>query len=275
MNLLYCGDANIIDGLVISILSLLKNTDEELHIFVFTMRYENKKKKYEPLSSDNLKVIEEVMKKKNKNNFLKLIDVTDEVNSCPPEANIKTFFTPYCMLRLYADLVPDLPDKILYLDNDVVCLKDPKEFYHMDNSEYEIVGALDYYGSHVYRKKIFKKDYLNSGVLLLNLKLVRETGLLEKCRELCKKQKMMLPDQSALNWFSKQKLIVDRIYNEQKQRSDETVFRHFSTTFRFWPKICTQTIKPWHIDKLHDVLQEHSFDDILEEYKLVMERMKL
>lgn len=274
MNLLYCGDANIIDGLVISILSLLKNTDEELHIFVFTMRYENKKKKYEPLSSDNIKVIEKEMKKKNKNNFLKLIDVTGEVNSCPPEANIKTFFTPYCMLRLYADLVPDLPDKILYLDNDVVCLKDPHSFYNIDNTNYELVGVLDYYGSHFYRKDILKKDYINSGVLLLNMKLIKENKLFEKCRMMCKNVKRLLPDQAALNKYANKKLIVSRIYNEQKQENDNTVFRHFSTTFKFWPRICTQTIKPWHIENLHNILKVHSFDDILEEYKNVLERMK-
>ena len=36
MNILYCGDKNIIDGLIISILSLLKNTNEILNIYVLT-----------------------------------------------------------------------------------------------------------------------------------------------------------------------------------------------------------------------------------------------
>ena len=274
MNLLYCGDANILDGLVISVLSILKHTNAHLHIYVFTMQYQNASKKYEPLKEDDIKVLEGLIKKKNKDNYIKLIDITQEVNDCLPEANIDTFFTPYCMLRLYADLVPEIPDKILYLDNDVVCLKNPQDFYNLDNTDYELVGVLDYYGSHVYKKKIVKKDYLNSGVLLLNMPLIKETKLFEKCRLLCQKQKMLLPDQSALNWYAKKKLIVDRIYNEQKQEDEKTVFRHFSTTFKFWPKISKQTIKPWQIDKLHNTLKVHLFDDILEEYKLVMEEMK-
>ena len=274
MNLLYCGDANILDGLVISVLSILKNYKGNLNVYVFTMQYENKDKIYQPLSISNLKILEKVVKKKNKDSFIKLIDITDKVNNCLPLANLDTFFTPYCMLRLYADLIDEIPDKILYLDNDVVCLKNPEKFYNINNSDYEIVGSLDYYGSHVYKKKVIKKDYINSGVLLLNLKLIKETGLFEKCRNLCQSQKMLLPDQSAINWYSKKKLIVSRIYNEQKNEDGNTVFRHFSTTFKFCPKFCKQTIKPWHIEELHNILKIHTFDDVLDEYKLVMEEMK-
>ncbi len=274
MNVLYCGDANIIDGLVISILSLLKNGQDKLCIYVLTMKYQNENKTYKPLTNKEISILDEIVKEKNKDSFVKLFDVTDIVNECLPLANIDTFFTPYCMLRLYADLVSDLPSKILYLDNDVVCLKNPSDFYNIDNTSYEVAGVLDYYGSHFYKKKVVIKDYLNSGVLLLNLDLIRKTKLFEKCRHLCQKNKMLLPDQSAINWYVKKKLIVDRIYNEQKSESDDTVFRHFTTTFKFWPKIQKQTIKPWQIDKLHKVLKVHSFDDILDEYKLVMGRMK-
>ena len=178
------------------------------------------------------------------------------------------------MLRLYADLVENMPDKLLYLDNDVVCLKNPQEFYNILNDNYEIVGVLDYYGSHVYKKNLLKKDYVNSGVLLLNMKLIKETGLFAKCRKMCHDMKMLLPDQTALNFCAKHKLVVARIYNEQKEAQEDTVFRHFSTTFKFWPKFSTQTIKPWQIDEVHNILNMHNFDDILDDYKLIKERMK-
>ena len=272
MNLLYCGDKNILDGLIISLLSILKNTKESLSIYILTMKYIDEEKSYEPLTNKDIRELLKVIKTKNKHNFIKIIDITAEVNKCLPIANLDTMFTPYCMLRLYADLVV-LPDKILYLDNDVVCLKDPQEFYNIDNSNYELVGVLDY-GSHFYRKDLFKKDYLNSGVLLLNMKLIKETKLFLKCRNMCKRTKRLLPDQAALNKYAKKKLIVSRIYNEQKKEDENTVFRHFSTTFKFYPKICKQTIKPWHIKNLHNILKVHSFDDILEEYQKVLERTK-
>ncbi len=274
MNILYCGDANILDGLVISVLSILKNTKDNIHIYIFTMKYKKKKKVYKPLKEENIKVLEKIIKEKNKKSFIKLIDITDIFNENIPKANNNTHFTPYCMLRLYADLVLDMPDKILYLDNDVVCLKDPHSLYDMDNSSYELIGALDYYGCHVYKKNLLKRDYMNSGVLLLNMPLIKERELFKKCRELCSHNKMLLPDQSALNWYVKDKLIVDRIYNEQIELTKDTVFRHFSTTFKFWPRFRTQTIKPWHIEEVHNTLKIHVFDDVLEEYQKVMERMK-
>ena len=116
------------------------------------------------------------------------------------------------MLRLYADLVPNMPSKILYLDNDVVARAGFKEFYDIDNSKYELVGARDFYGKYFYSKNRIKRDYLNSGVLLLDLDLIRKSGSFKKCREMCRKRKMLLPDQAALNKYCKPKLIVKRKY---------------------------------------------------------------
>ena len=274
MNILYCGDKNILDGLIISVLSIIKNTKEKVHFYVLTMSYEGKEKLYKPLSKKDIDYLDKVVKKYNKNSFIKLIDVTDIVKDKLPLANMNTRFTPYCMLRLYADLIDEIPDKILYLDNDVVCLKNPKDFYNINNSNYELVGVLDYYGSHFYKKNILKKDYLNSGVLLLNMDLIKKTKLFEKCRNRCREKKMFLPDQAALNHYASKKLIVNRIYNEQKQDTADTVFRHFTTTFKFWPKITTQTIKPWNIEELHNTLKVYRFDDVLEEYKKIKEGIK-
>ena len=265
MNILYCGDNNITNGLIISILSLIKHTDEELNIYVLTMKYE----KYKPLSKDVIKVLDKKLKEKNKNSKINLIDITNKVIKCLPTANLSTRFTPYCMLRLYADKVDELPSKILYLDNDVVALKDFTDFYNLDITNYDIAGVFDYYGSHIYRKKIIIKDYLNSGVLLMNLDRIRENNLFEKCRIRCRDKEMLLPDQEAINTYCSKKLIVNRIYNEQHKTTNKTVFRHYTTTFKFFPKVRTQTIKPWMEDELHNILKDYRIDDILEEYKKI------
>ena len=267
MNIMYCGDSNTIDGIMISLLSIIKHIDDELHVYILTMNFEN----HMSLGNKEKKVLEKIVKKKNKNSFVKIIDAESKYLSCVPSANINTRFTPYCMLRLYADMIY-LPSKILYLDYDVVCNGDFRSFYNMDNSKYEMVGVLDYYGSHFFRKKIVEKDYLNSGVLLFNLDLIKKTKLFERCRDMCKNVKMLMPDQSALNKLSEFKCIVPSKYNEQHMMHDDTIFRHFTTTFRFFPKFKTQTIKPWHIDKLHNVLNTYCFDDILDEYKEIKER---
>ena len=262
MNLLYCGDSNIKDGLFLSIKSILKVEKEALNIYVLSMDYLN----YKKIDSDFIDYLDTLVKEVNKNSFVKLIDMTNIYQEHECKANKDTLFTPYCMLRLYSDLV-DLPSKILYLDTDVLVYRSFKDFYNINNTNYELVGALDYYGSHVYKKNPFKKDYLNSGVLLFNLDLLKKEDILKKARKMCATKKMLLPDQSALNILCKHKLIVDRKYNEQKAMQSDTVLRHFTTTFKFFPRIKTQKVKPWQINRMHDVLNCHEFDWLLDEYK--------
>ena len=204
MNLLYCGDSNIKDGLFLSIKSILKVEKEALNIYVLSMDYLN----YKKIDSDFIDYLDTLVKEVNKKSFVKLIDMTSIYQEHECKANKDTLFTPYCMLRLYSDLV-DLPSKILYLDTDVLAYRSFKDFYNIDNTNYELVGVLDYYGSHVYKKNPFKKDYLNSGVLLFNLDLLKKEDILKKARKMCATKKMLLPDQSALNILCKHKLIVD------------------------------------------------------------------
>lgn len=270
MNILYCGDSNIYDGLIISVLSLVKYEKDELHIYIFSMDYLDKRS----ISLKECEVLNKIVKDVNENSFVKLIDVEKYFKACLPKSNIDTMFTPYCMLRLYADLVPELPSKILYLDNDVVAYNSFKCFYNLDNKNYELVGARDFYGQYLYSKNKIKKDYLNSGVLLLNLELIKKSGSFEKCREMCQNKKMLLPDQAALNKYCKPKKIVKRKYNEQHALKKDTVFRHFTTTFKFFPYFRTQKVKPWNVDRLHEILKCHEFDDILDEYKKIKESSK-
>jgi lipopolysaccharide biosynthesis glycosyltransferase len=140
MNVLYCGDKNIEDGLIISVLSLLKNVDENLNIYVLTIN--SKDWNIEGVTDDCIEVINSKMKKINKENWIKKIDITDLFEKEVPAKNMKTRFTPCCMLRLFADEVEELPDRILYLDNDVICRKDCKDFYNQNMDNYELARFI-------------------------------------------------------------------------------------------------------------------------------------
>ena len=52
MNILYSGDGNIADGLILSTLSLAKNVSEPLNIYILTASFEYKGKKYIGLDVD-------------------------------------------------------------------------------------------------------------------------------------------------------------------------------------------------------------------------------
>lgn len=266
MNILYCGDSNIEDGLIISVLSLIKNINEELNIIVMTMSAKTAEKQFLPVSKKTVDFLDERVKQKNANSGVRLVDVTEMFMKEMPEANMDTRFTPYCMLRLFADEISDMPERILYLDNDVICRLDCSSFYHRDMEGHEIAGVLDHYGKWFFRNNIFRMDYLNSGVLLLNMKMIKQTGLFAKCRAMCRDEKMFMPDQSAINKLAKTKIIDKRKFNEQRKLHDDTVLQHFTTSFRFFPWLHTLTVKPWQIDAVHERLKLHEYDDILEEY---------
>ncbi len=268
MNILYCGDSNIEDGLIISVLSLIKNVNEELNIFIMTMELETEEKKYLPVSFETADFLDKRVKQRNEKNQVRLIDATEIFKSEIPEANMGTRFTPYCMLRLFADEISDMPDRILYLDNDVVCRKDCRSFYHQKLAGHELVGVYDYYGKWFFRNNLLHMDYLNSGVLLLNMEMIKETGLFAKCRAMCRDKKMFMPDQSAINKLATTKVIDKRKYNEQRKLHEDTVLQHFTTSFRFFPLLHTLTVKPWQINEMHKKLKLHEYDDILNEYSI-------
>ena len=275
MNILYCGDNNITDGLIISILSLLKNVKEKLNIYVLTMNLNTENKKYTEISNESIEYLDKIVKEQNEKSFVKKIDITNLFQKEMPKKNIETRFTPYCMVRLFADKIEEIPDIILYLDTDVICRKNCLEFYNQNIEDYELVGVLDYYGSWFFRKNILKRDYLNSGVLLLNMKKIKETKLFENCRKRCVEEEMFMPDQSAINKLSTAKKIMPRKYNEQRKLHKNTIFQHFTTSFRLFPILHTVTIKPWNIEEVHNKLKITEYDDIFNKFIEIKKDMNL
>ncbi|MBQ7898010.1 MAG: glycosyltransferase family 8 protein [Clostridia bacterium] len=256
MNILYSGDSGIREGIIMSALSLARYS-HPLNIYILTSFY-----KMKGIDSDFALRLEEKLKEKNPENRVTLIDVTEEFKKNFPVKNSRTRFTPACMLRLFADKIPSLPDEILYLDADVICTAPPH--ITLDMAGVEVAGVLDRYGKYFFRRFPFKMSYMNSGVLFLNLDEIRKTGLFERCRERCKKKKMFMPDQSAINREVKRKILLPRRFNEQKSVREDTVFRHFTTCFSLRGKI---SVKPWQIEKMHSVLKEYRFDDLYSELK--------
>lgn len=261
MNLLFCGDSGICKGIYLSVLSIIKNTDKKICIYILTANVADHKAIEQNFAND----LQATVKEKNSDSSVILIDISDLFGSYLPTSNMNTRFTPLCMLRLFADIVPEIPDKILYLDTDVLCRADFSELYGYDISNVEICGVPDRYGKWFFGN-IFKHDYLNSGVLLMNMKKIRQSGLFKKCRNMCRDKKMFMPDQTALNKLSVKCKIPPR-YNAQGKIKSDTVFKHFTTYFSFFPYIHAVTIKPWDTEKLHNKLKIFEFDDILNQYQ--------
>lgn len=264
MNILYCGDDKMAAGLTLSVLSLMDQTQEPLHIYVLTAAITTEQQQFQPLADATLIKLNQQLQRRADTSSIIKIDISDLFAAMPPTANLLTSFTPNCMLRLYADQVAALPARLLYLDTDVLCCRDFSEFYHQDFAGSDLVGVLDHYGRWFFHQSWTHLDYLNSGVLLLNLQQIRQDSLFAACRQRCAKQRMFMPDQSALNKLTKHKKIAPVIFNEQHQRQEETVFQHFTTSFRFFPWFHTVTIKPWQITKVQQQLGLHDYDDLFQ-----------
>ena len=259
---MFAGNSKVYDGLLIASLSIVKHCKEPITVFVLTMDLTEKDDSYLAINNEQIETLNKIYRSVNSDSSVLAIDVRDlYLSKLCNSPNEMTSYTPYALLRLLAEYIGDIPDKVLYLDADIVASGDISTLYNINVDKYEIAGVRDYYG-----RFFFYPNYLNSGVLLMNMKKIRQTKMLSNALNMCKSKKVFLPDQTAINKYARKKKFLPSKFNEQKKLKDDTIIRHFSMTIKFFPKFRTQNIKPWNIDKVHSVLGITEFDDILDEY---------
>lgn len=265
INILFSGNEGVFDGVLTCMLSILKRTQtkEPFQFIIYTMDVSHLKPEYVPISEEAANFLDGVAKEYNPQNVVRRVDVTKvylrEFGGCPNE---QCYCSPYTLLRLFADLIEDMPDKLLYLDIDVMFNRDITLLYDIDVSDYEYAAARDHYG-----KYLLNPNYINAGVLLFNMKRMRETGLLEKARKLIKTKKMLFADQDAIYRSTTAKKMLPQKFNDQKfLHKKSTVVRHFSKRLFYLPYPHTANIKQWKVSQIHKVFRYYSFDDELYEY---------
>lgn len=257
INILICGNTGVRDGMIILALSLIEHTERTIRLYIGTMDLSHIDPLYTSLTEDDRLLIDRILKEKNSESEAVLVDMGEMfIKELSSGENMQTRYTPYAMLRLCADGY-HLPEKLIYLDCDVVALSDIGELYDIDISEYELAGAKDRYG-----RWFISPRYMNSGVMLWNMGKMRESGLLERARKMCRERKMLLCDQTALNRCTSKRLILPRRYNEQGDRRSDTRLQHFSMRIK-WIPFKTVNIKPWQVERLHDGLGVFYLDQIL------------
>lgn len=260
INLLFAGNYKVYDALFLTLMSITKHSNRALNVHVLTADVTELNPDYRPLDENHRKSLEEYIQKANKDSKVTLIHLGKDFNEWMLDSKNKlNSYTPFAFLRLFADKV-DLPDKILYLDTDIMFNGDISELYDINVEEYELGVVLDRYG-----RFFISPRYFNSGMLLMNMKNVKESNLLEKVRIRCATKKMKFPDQSALNKHCKRKLYLPRRFNEQGNPRKDTIVQHFSKRIIWFP-FHTINIKQNHIDKVQNVYKIHNYDDIYEEF---------
>lgn len=264
INILFSGNDKVLDGVLTCMLSIFKRTTtkEPFCFYVMTMDATRVKEQYKPIDDNMIAFLNKVAKEYNEENVVIKLDVTDlyerEFKECPNEL---AYCSPYTLLRLLADLINGLPDKLLYLDVDILFNRDITLLYNIDVAGYEYAVARDHYG-----KYLINPNYINAGVLLLNMVEIRKTGLLEKSRQLIKTKKLVFADESALYRSTTKKKMLPQRFNDQKFLHRHTVIRHFSKRLFYLPYPHTANIKQWRVSDIHRIFGYYQFDDILYEY---------
>ena len=270
INVLFSGNSGVFDGALTCMLSILKRSEpDEYNFYVLTMDLTRKSPNYTAISESQIEFLNEILKTYSPNGKVIKIDVTDiyekEFGYSPNEG---CYCSPYTLLRLFADKV-ELPDKILYLDIDIMFNRDIHLLYDIDVEGYEYAAARDHYG-----KYLIQPNYINAGVLLFNMPMMKKTGIFEKARELIRTKKLVFADQSALIRSTTKKKMLPQKFNDQKFLHKHTVVRHFSKRLFWLPYPHTDNIKQWHVSKVHKVFKYYQFDDVLYEYIYLSRKFK-
>jgi lipopolysaccharide biosynthesis glycosyltransferase len=226
INTLYCGNKKVFGDTFVSVASLCDNASEPVNIIHLTIHIPDIEPKGKPLTVEHEKVLDALVKSKNPLNSYRVIDVTEQFREkLTSGKNLYTVYTPYTNIRLVVDKVPQIPDKIIYLDNDTMVYGDIKEMWDYDLTDYEVGVIKDNF---IIKNKIIPwSTYFNAGVMMLNMERIRQGDFYARAIDLVQNKKMMFPDQTALNIvFKKHKRILPSKFNA-KDWSPKVVIHHF------------------------------------------------
>ena len=182
----------------------------------------------------------------NKNIFISFYNVSVKVNSLSVKLDIRDYYTITTYYRIFIpDLFPTV-NKALYLDSDIVLTDDVAKLYFTDLKD-NLVGAVpdasvqEYDEFSTYVNEVIEMDhtkYFNAGVLLMNLKKLREFGLERRTISLLKRVAFnVAQDQDVLNYLCKGKtLLLDSKWNVMPlgQKHPNPSLIHYNLMFKPW-----------------------------------------
>lgn len=182
INITYSGNNTAFRGILHSILSTIKLYNNVINYYIITADVTDFKSSYAPINEKQIQVIRKAIKEVNPENEVYLFDLTKQYHDTLRfSKNNATEYTPYTLLRLYLDTLP-VPDKLLYLDYDTMVCRPIDELFNINIDSYEFAASLDYMG-----RFWMGPNYINAGVLLLNMKKIKETKVFENARNILMK----------------------------------------------------------------------------------------
>ena len=256
MNILISVNEKYLDKAETMLFSLKRNTKEPIDVYLLNSS----------LSQDHILRFEQYLEKKS-GMTLTVIDIEPALfDSFPVSAR----FSIEIYYRILAQFIlPVELDRILWLDADIIVVKDIGAFYHQPFGgmkyvvcpEKEYPGEYDLWKARMQKERLGLPDehiYFNSGVMLMNLALLRKETkrdeILHKCLEL--KDALQFPDQDLLNaiysgqvkyaeWklFNYELLGVKRLPKEDAERVS---ILHYTGLYKPWDYHCMNNVSKYY-----------------------------
>jgi lipopolysaccharide biosynthesis glycosyltransferase len=170
MNIVFISDNNYIKPTAVAVHSIIANakTAKNLNFFVLG----------DSLTEDSIGLLKnsgakniKIIPSENLLSDLKNLSVNRHVS----HSALLKFFLP----QIFKDF-----DKVLYLDSDILVQKDLSELYNTNINDFYAAVIKDTLcvkdSEYMKQVKIYNKFYFNSGVMLLNLRKMREDNITEK-----------------------------------------------------------------------------------------------
>ncbi len=125
-----------------------------------------------------------------------------------------------CALSKYLSI-----DRILWLDDDTVVLDNIDELWDLDMDEFYFAGCIEP------KKSAIEKPYINAGVMLINLKKLRDDGMDNKLINALNSKKYEFADQDCVNDICYDKILqISSVYNvnDYTEPCENPKIRHFA-----------------------------------------------
>ena len=242
INILMSVNKKFLEHIEELLYSLVNYTDKALKIYLMYVETE--------LNNDDLEYIKKFVEGTNQASVEPVKFDVRALEGMPVTDNEGAFFGMEAYSRLFCafKLAEDM-ERILYLDADMICTGDIEELYNLDFDDKIWVAAPD---NGIQEKDLNRLGlpldykYINSGMLLINLKKLRtnytERFIVEKIRE--NKDILIYPDQDFVNKIFKDEIkVVSTKYNliakdvRYKDLDEKPLIIHYAGS-----------TKPWHDD---------------------------
>ena len=225
------------------LVTLNSNYLEQLIVMLKSLGYSNKHQKFDIYVMNN-SLTQKDIKYLNENvmNNIKIINlkVNDkELNKAP----ITKRYPKEMYYRILASFyLPKNVDKILYLDPDLVIINKIDKLYNIKLDNYYFAAASHIWGIlqtfNRIRLRMNNNDiYINSGVMLMNIKLLRKEQNRNDVYKFIKKNKskLMLPDQDVISGLYANKILPldPYVYNMTEKLLNQTYFLYIYHIFFF------------------------------------------